>query len=100
MSLVLFLLLRDPVGAIAANVLAVTATFVANTWAHARYTAQRERPNWRRAFGVYVGSLALTSGALAVVDAAGGGLAAQLVVLVVTWSLATAARFYLVGTPS
>jgi putative flippase GtrA len=92
-SLALFLLLRDPIGAIAANATAVTATFVANAWAHARYTAGRRRPHWRRAFAVYAGSLLLTSGALALVDRAGGALFAQLAVLLATWSVATVVRF-------
>ena len=35
-----------PVGAVAANAIAVTATFVANTWANARFTAHRAEPNW------------------------------------------------------
>jgi len=96
-SLALFLLLRIPLGAVAANAVAVTATFVANTWAHARYSARIARPNWLRAFAVYAGSLALTSGALVVVDVLGGGLAAQLVALIVTWSIATVARFVLIG---
>ena len=96
-SLGLFLLVCDPIGAIAANAIAVTATFVANAWAHARYTAGRRRPHWRRAFAVYAGSLLLTSGALALVDAAGGGLSAQLAVLVATWSVAAIVRFVTVA---
>jgi glycosyltransferase involved in cell wall biosynthesis len=99
-SLVLFLALRLPLGAIAANAVAVTATFLANTWAHARYTAGRQRPHWWRAFGVYAGSLALTSFALALVAVAGGGLVAQLAVLLVTWSVATSVRFLTIGRPS
>ena len=59
-SLALFLLLRVPLGAVPANAVAVTATFVANTWAHARYTARHRRPRWRRALAVYAGSLAVT----------------------------------------
>jgi putative flippase GtrA len=96
-SLVLFLLLRVPLGPVPANAVAVTATFVANTWAHARYTARHHRPRWRRALAVYAGSLAMTSAALGLVVAAGGGLAAQLITLVVTWSLATVARFLGLG---
>jgi glycosyltransferase involved in cell wall biosynthesis len=96
-SLALFLALRVPIGAVAANLVAVTATFVANTWAHARHLSLHGRPRWARAFGVYVGSLALTSGALALVVIAGGGLVAQLATLVATWSLATLARFVVIG---
>ncbi len=96
-SLVLFLLTVSALGAVGANVLAVTATFVANTWANARYTTRNRRPRWRRAFAVYVASITVTSGALAVVDVLGGGLGAQLAALLVTWSLATAGRFALLG---
>ena len=96
-SLLVFLATRSALGPIGANALAVTATFVANTWAHARYTVRRTRPRWLRAFVVYAGSLALTSAALAGVAFRGGGLAAELAVLVVTWSVATLVRFVVVG---
>jgi putative flippase GtrA len=96
-SLVVFLLLRAPLGPVGANALAVTATFVANTWAHARYTARHTRPRWSQALAVYAASLTLTSVALGIVVAVGGGLAAQLATLVATWSLATVARFLGLG---
>ena len=54
-SLVLFLATRDAIGPIAANVVAVTATFVANAWANARYTERRARPRWAAAFGLLRG---------------------------------------------
>jgi glycosyltransferase involved in cell wall biosynthesis len=97
-SLALFLVLRDPLGAIAANALAVSATFLANTWLHARVTARRHRPRWLAAIAVYLGSLALTTAALLVVHATGGGLIAELLALFVTWSAATAVRFALQGS--
>jgi putative flippase GtrA len=96
-SLALFLLLRAPIGAIPANAVAVTATFLGNTWAHARFTARHRRPRWRRAFAVYAGSLALTSAALGCVLAAGAGSAVQLLTLIATWSLATVVRFLGLG---
>ena len=40
-SLVLFLLLRGALGPVGANAVAVSATFVANTWANARFTPAR-----------------------------------------------------------
>jgi putative flippase GtrA len=95
-SLAIFLLTRDALGAVGANALAVTTTFVGNTWANARYTIRSRRPSWPAAFAVYLGSLALTSAALALVVTAGGGLAAQLVVLAVTWTLATVGRLVVV----
>ena len=97
-SLALFIWLRDPIGAVAANAVALSATFVANTWLHARITV-RGRPRWRVALGVYTGSLALTTLALLAVEALGGGLIAELAALAVTWTAATLFRFALQGNP-
>ena len=100
-SLVLFLGLRDAIGAVLANVVAVTATFVANTWANARFTARRRHAQWRRAFVVYLASIALTSVALVAVDAAIGTTWAQLLALGVTWMLAAFGRLlFLHRTPA
>jgi putative flippase GtrA len=96
-SLALFLSMHDAIGPIAANVVAVTATFVANAWANARYTERRARPRWARSFAFYAGSIASTSAALALVVARTTNLGAQVVVLVATWSLAAVARFVLAG---
>jgi putative flippase GtrA len=93
-SLVLFLLTRNALGAVGANAFAVSATFLANTWAHARFTARTSRPHWRSALAVYLASLALTSVALVAVDAAGGGLAAELVAIGVTDAFATVCRLW------
>jgi Glycosyl transferase family 2 len=95
-SLVLFLVLRGPLGAVAANAVAVSTTFLANTWANARITLRVEQPHWGRATLIYAGSLVLTSAALVSVDAAGGGLAAELVALACTWTAATIGRLLLV----
>jgi putative flippase GtrA len=95
-SLGLFLFLRDPLGAVGANAVAVSVTFVGNTWANARFTTQSHRPRWRSAFAIYLGSLAMTSVALVVVDAFGGGLGAQVGALAVTWTAATLGRLALV----
>ena len=92
-SLVLYLLTWSVLGAIGANALAVSATFVANTWANARFTIGTGRPRWRSAAAIYLGSLAFTSAALLLVDLAGGGFALQLAVLVVTWMVVAACRF-------
>jgi glycosyltransferase involved in cell wall biosynthesis len=96
-SLALFLATHSAIGPVAANVVAVTATFVANAWANARYTERSLRPRWLRASGVYAASIASTSAALALVDAATSNLGAQLAVLIATWSLAAVARFTLMG---
>ena len=91
-SLALFLWWRPALGAVGANAAAVTATFAANTWLHARLTARRSRPRWRAALAVYLGSLALTSVALLAVHALGWGVGAEVAALLVTWSIATVAR--------
>jgi multisubunit Na+/H+ antiporter MnhB subunit len=72
----------------------VSATFLANTWAHARFTARKSQPNWRSAFAIYLASLVLTSIALVVVDAAGGGLTAELIAIGATYALATVCRLW------
>ncbi len=95
-SLVLFLLLRGAIGPIAANAVAVTATFAANTWAHAHFTARVPRPRWTPAALLFLASLALTSTGLLFVHMASGGVLAELVVLALTWSATSAARFLLV----
>jgi len=96
-SLALFLLLRGPLGPVGANAVAVSATFLANTWANARVTLRIARPRWAQSIALYLGSLLLTSAALIVVDAAGAGLAAELVALAVTWTVATLLRFAVVA---
>jgi putative flippase GtrA len=93
-SLALFLLTRNALGAVGANAFAVSATFLANTWAHARFTARTSRPNWRSAFAIYLASLMLTSVALVMVEAAGDGLAAELVAIGATYALATVCRLW------
>ena len=86
-SLALFLLLHGALGSVWANAVAVTATFVANTWANARFTARRSGARWPSALALYVGTLALTTCALLVVAALGGGIGADIAVLVATWSI-------------
>ncbi|MGZ6967305.1 MAG: bifunctional glycosyltransferase family 2/GtrA family protein [Acidimicrobiia bacterium] len=100
-SLVVYLLTWSTLGAVGANALAVSATFVANTWANARFTLGVRRPRWRSAGAIYLGSLALTSAALLLVELAGGGFGLQLAVLVITWTAVAVCRFALVRpTPS
>ncbi len=96
-SLALFLATHRALGAIAANFLAVTATFVANARANARYTERRSRPRWARSLALYGASIAATSAALACVDAVTTNFAVQVVVLVSSWSLAAGARFVVLG---
>ena len=96
-SLLLFLMLRTSLDAIGANAVAVTATFAANTWLNARYTARVGRPRWRRACAIYAGALLLTTAALAVAGSLGANRTAELVTLGLTWTLASIARFLFLG---
>jgi hypothetical protein len=95
-SLLVFVLALPALGAVGANALAVTATFVGNAWANARFTARRGRPVWPAASALYAVSLALTSLALVFVDEIGFGVVAQLAVLAATWALASIARLVVV----
>ena len=94
-SLVIFLLLRDEIGAVWANVVGFTATAIGNNWANRRWTFHRrsdEDRRWRLAttFTVFAVSLLVTSLALAAVD---GNPTAELVVLAITWTAAAIFRF-------
>jgi putative flippase GtrA len=94
-SLVIFLLLRDQIGAVWANVVGFTATAIGNNWANRRWTFRRrsdEDRRWRMVttFAVFAISLLVTSLALAAVD---GNPTAELVVLALTWTAAAIFRF-------
>lgn len=94
-SLVIFLLLRDQIGAVWANVVGFTATAIGNNWANRRWTFRRRSDDdrrWRLAtsFAVFVISLLGTSVALALVD---GRPTAELVVLAIAWTIAAIFRF-------
>ena len=95
LSLVLFLGLRDEVGALWANFIALTATTVGNNWANRRWTFQRRGTADRRwhiagIFIVYLATLAASTIALAAVD---GDLLAEVLTLLVTWGVAGVIRF-------
>jgi putative flippase GtrA len=92
-SLVIYLVTWSALGAVGANALAVSATFVANAWANARFTVGIRRPQWRRAGATYAASLTVTGAVLALVALAGGGFGAQLAALTVTWMALAAGRF-------
>jgi putative flippase GtrA len=93
-SLALFLMLRGSVGAVWANLIAVGATAVGNTWANRRYTfgyrdsRQRGR-HYMGGVAISLAGLLLTSVVLTAVT----GSIAQVVVLLVSWSITTVARF-------
>jgi putative flippase GtrA len=93
-SLVLFLLLRGSVGAVWANLIAVGATALGNTWANRRFTFGRRDSRERGRH--YMGGVAISLAGLAVSSLAlanVGGQLAQVLVLLVMWSLVTIARF-------
>jgi putative flippase GtrA len=96
-SLTVFLFTRARVGPVAANGIAVTATFVGNAWANARYTQRRSRPRWAGAGALFVLSLASTTAALSVVDAVTTSLSTEITVLLASWSLVAVARFRALG---
>jgi putative flippase GtrA len=99
--LLLYVLLREPLGAQAANLVALLATAVANTAANRRLTfgvtgsdgAARSQLQGLIVFGA---ALALTSGSLAALHAASDpGRVVEVTVLVGANALATALRFLL-----
>ncbi len=96
-SLALFLSLRDPVGAIGANAIAVSATFALNAYANARYTFRAGRRTWRPAFIAYVGTLVGATAVLAATRAAGASRVVEVLVLCAVWAVAAVARLALVA---
>lgn len=96
-SLALFVALRSSVGPVAAVVVALAATAVANSWAHRRWTlGRRGRPGLVRhavmSGAIAAGGIAASALALEAVDAIGGGLLAELAALAIVWSAATMLR--------
>lgn len=99
--LALFLLLREPLGSITTNVVALTATAVLNTAANRRWTfGHRGRGGrarmWRRASTVHLAGLLVTTAALVTADAVdGGSLGTELSLLLVASAIGTGSRFLL-----
>lgn len=96
LSLALFLLLRDQLGAVTANAVGFTATTLGNAWANRRWTFRRRGTKgsaWQVVTNLvlYVMSLSVTTLGLLAVD----GLTAEIAVLLVTWGLAAGLRFTL-----
>jgi putative flippase GtrA len=94
-SLAIYALLRTTFGPFASNVVALSATFAANAWAHARYTQRARKPRWGRATIAYGVALGLSSVALVVSGATTLGVPAELVVLALAWSAAGIVRLRL-----
>ncbi len=98
--LALFLLLREPLGTIWANVVAFTITSVINVWANRRYTfGHRGRSDrghqYVGAAAVWAVGLALSTGALAVVVANDGSLFVEVLALIGVWGVMALVRFTL-----
>jgi putative flippase GtrA len=99
--LVLLFALRAALGLLAANAVALTATMLANTGLHRRWTFGRRGPGgrrreWLRAAAVHLAGLAATSTAIVAAQAIDGASGVTLFVLLVAASaLSTALRFLL-----
>ena len=101
---VMFLALRGTLGDYGANVLALSATMVANTSVHRSWTFGRRaalgrwgrRREWARAATVHLAGLALTTAAIVAARTVDGATTTSLVVLLLAASLlSTALRFLL-----
>jgi len=95
-SLVLFLALRGSTGAVWANLIAVSATAIGNTWANRRYTfgyrdARGRNRHYAGGIAVAVAGLALSSVAVSLITAS----IPQVIALLASWAIATIARFTL-----
>jgi putative flippase GtrA len=94
-SLGIFVLLRNPIGAVWANVIGFSATVLGNSWANRRWTfrPRRDSGRWRRrllTLALLALSLVATSIVVAVID---DDPTRQLVVLALTWIVAAIVRF-------
>jgi putative flippase GtrA len=99
-SLGLFLVLHSFMHPIAANVVALAATAVANAWANRRFTfGHRSRVDRARhyvaAASMLLTAIAVSTAALAITLWAGGGIVAQSLTLIVAWALTAVGRFAL-----
>lgn len=95
-SLGLFLALRGTTGAVWANLIAVAATGLGNTWANRRYTfgyrdARARNRHYLSGFGIMAGAIVLSSVAVTLVTDS----VAQVIALLASWAVATIARFAL-----
>ncbi len=94
-TLLVFLLLRVPIGAVAANLVALTAAFVGNTWLNTRYSYRSRRPQWGAVGAIYGATAVGSTLALLGVEVVGGGVFAEVAALVVIWAAAGVARLAL-----
>jgi glycosyltransferase involved in cell wall biosynthesis len=94
-TLAVFLLLRGPLGPVAANLVALTAAFVGNTWLNTRYSYRSRKPQWGAVAAVYGLTAVASTLALLGLDAIGAGVVAEVVALVVIWAAAGLGRLAL-----
>ncbi|HQF96111.1 MAG TPA: GtrA family protein, partial [Microthrixaceae bacterium] len=92
----LFLALREPLGAVLANVVAVTATVAVNAWANRRFTFGRRgrlgrSSDYLRAGAIYLVGLVVSTFVLSAISPTDHLV--ELLALLATWSLTTVARF-------
>ncbi len=92
----LFLTLREPLGAVLANVVAVTATVAVNAWANRRFTFGRRgrlgrSSDYLRAGAIYLVGLVVSTFVLLAISPTDHLV--ELLALLATWSLTTVARF-------
>lgn len=97
-SLALYLLWREPLGALQADISALSVTMLGNTWANRRYTLTRRGAigRWRdyaRGIATFVFAVALSSATLLVVTSLNGGLLAEMFGLAASWAIAATVRF-------
>ncbi len=93
-SLVLFLVLREPLGPLWANAIGLAATAVVNNWANRRWTFRRRGgvgARWHVAGAAAVFAVTLAVSTIGLVLAE--GVAAEVAVLLVVWGLAGLFRF-------
>ena len=88
----LFLLLQSTFGVFASNLIALSATFAANSWANARLTARRRHVQWARAFFVFVAALILSTTTLLVTSVLGASQLFTVIALLASWMLASVVR--------
>lgn len=96
-SLGVFLLLRDPIGPVAANVVGFTATAAGNSWANRRWTfrSRYDRGRWRRRLAtIMIFALSLIATSIVVANVQ-GDVGRELLALSISWTVAATVRFTL-----
>ncbi len=94
-SLVIFLALRSVTGAVAANLVALAATFGANAWAHARFVTGSRRVRWGLALATFAVGATLSTAALVAADALGAPPGVAVVAVLGTWLATSVVRLTL-----